>query len=338
MHPQSTALPSIVPTEKRCSTCHAIKAPTQFCRNRTQPDGLNNVCRMCAKEYDRRQREKLPPDELPTEKTCRRCGQTKPIEDFVKRGDRIEMRRSLCKECRYKPRQLSFNVKEAGVLHNGRVVSFSHSFTLKRIDRGLCMWCGTPLDEKTVAAKHRLCPACADRKRGYARERIEDALTTDICLSCGTRPRTSGYRTCAECRELHRVVQRRHLDMKIATRLCFGCGKPPMDMPCKIVFCEKCYCKRLATSALGDRSLWTALYEKMHDQALICPYTGTKLVPGLNLSADHKMPKSRFPHLANDPDNLEWVRLDINRMKRDRTPDEFFALMREVLAYHDALH
>jgi len=54
-----------------------------------------------------------------------------------------------------------------------------------------------------------------------------------------------------------------------------------------------------------------------------CPYTGELLTPGVNMSIDHKLPLSRYPHRAFDLDNLEWVSLTYNYAKRDRTTEEF---------------
>ena len=36
---------------KRCSRCHQDLSLTNFCSNKARPDGLNNLCRACARKY-----------------------------------------------------------------------------------------------------------------------------------------------------------------------------------------------------------------------------------------------------------------------------------------------
>lgn len=61
-----------------------------------------------------------------------------------------------------------------------------------------------------------------------------------------------------------------------------------------------------------------------------CPYNGEYLVPGVNCWLDHRMPVSRFPELAKDPTNVEWVDKRINLAKGDMTPEEFLGLCKLV--------
>jgi hypothetical protein len=60
---------------------------------------------------------------------------------------------------------------------------------------------------------------------------------------------------------------------------------------------------------------------------------GIPLTLGVNDSLDHIYPLARFPERATDPTNIEWVSRKINEMKRDRTPDEFLALIGQILDY-----
>ena len=54
---------------------------------------------------------------------------------------------------------------------------------------------------------------------------------------------------------------------------------------------------------------------------------------GVNDSLDHVYPVSRYPERATDPTNVEWVCRTINGMKRNRTPEEFLALLAQILSY-----
>jgi len=111
--------------------------------------------------------------------------------------------------------------------------------------------------------------------------------------------------------------------------------------------CKSCRNVRMLNSANYCRYHWfvemtgTAIgsYRKENAARLIalfeqqegkCAYTGVELVPGVNASLDHIFPVSRFRHIAKHIDNLEWVCLSVNYMKRDRTRDEFLEACRLI--------
>ena len=54
-----------------------------------------------------------------------------------------------------------------------------------------------------------------------------------------------------------------------------------------------------------------------------CAYTGIKLIPALNASIDHKIPLSTDVSQYQKIENLQWVCLDINIMKRNYSEDDF---------------
>lgn len=83
-------------------------------------------------------------------------------------------------------------------------------------------------------------------------------------------------------------------------------------------------------------TLGEALRQKMVDQDFACPYTGERLVLGVNASLDHIMPVARYPELARNPANVEWVDQTVNFLKRDRTPDEFLGIV-GAIAHHRGL-
>ena len=51
------------------------------------------------------------------------------------------------------------------------------------------------------------------------------------------------------------------------------------------------------------------------------------LILGKNDSLDHIYPAERFPEKRTDPTNVEWATREVNETKRERTPDEFMALL-----------
>lgn len=59
------------------------------------------------------------------------------------------------------------------------------------------------------------------------------------------------------------------------------------------------------------------------------------MVLGDNTSIDHILPVSRYPEKSKDIDNLEWVTLTVNLMKRNRTADEFMELVKQIAKYRE---
>ena len=71
---------------KVCRKCHMTKAASEFYRNKTNPDGLYNQCKVCFSQDATVRRERMPPVEerQASEKVCKRCGQLKSAAEFYK--------------------------------------------------------------------------------------------------------------------------------------------------------------------------------------------------------------------------------------------------------------
>jgi 5-methylcytosine-specific restriction endonuclease McrA len=53
--------------------------------------------------------------------------------------------------------------------------------------------------------------------------------------------------------------------------------------------------------------------------------------PGTTASLDHILPRSKYPHLQDEPTNLVWVHRDVNAMKDDADPlDDASPLFRVI--------
>jgi len=102
------------------------------------------------------------------------------------------------------------------------------------------------------------------------------------------------------------------------------------------LYCFKHWCVQIAAQRLGAATIEIAafLQELLERQNYLCPYTGKKLVPGLNCSLDHILPVVRYPELAGDIDNVEWVDLSVNCMKGSMTKEEFLGFCRLIADRH----
>ena len=95
-------------------------------------------------------------------------------------------------------------------------------------------------------------------------------------------------------------------------------------------YCESCYLKAKAWKNLGRQTHWNILREILEQQNNICPFSGDEIILGVNDSLDHIKPIGHFPELKNEITNVQWVTREINRMKRDRTPEQFISLIQKI--------
>ena len=112
--------------------------------------------------------------------------------------------------------------------------------------------------------------------------------------------------------------------------LCRICGKSRLKNSKS--YCEFHYIDSLTRNAMGYRSKEVALrlYDKLYSQNFICPYTGEKLILGVNAWMDHILPRSRFPSQITSLDNLQWVSKKANLAKHNLTKDEFISFCKVV--------
>ncbi len=76
---------------------------------------------------------------------------------------------------------------------------------------------------------------------------------------------------------------------------------------------------------------WRIAEAILKRQSYVCPYSGVRLVPGINASLDHRMPKAKYPHLRNDWSNVQWVDWYINNIKQTLSTSEFSRRLKLVV-------
>jgi 5-methylcytosine-specific restriction endonuclease McrA len=202
-----------------------------------------------------------------------------------------------------------------------------------RIENRLCLTCAKQLPDKT---KILFCADCANTNRKQRKTLVAARKELGLCVACGkNKPLTGGK--CELCASRNAVYQRKAREQRLAQGMCSDCGKsPPLETMLRneqYRLCEECYLQKISRVRLGSRKHWTVLRQKLIEQNYTCPYTGMPIVLGVNDSLDHIYPAQRYPELAHDPSNTEWVTREVNEMKRDRTPDEFLSLLQSILEY-----
>ncbi len=148
-----------------------------------------------------------------------------------------------------------------------------------------------------------------------------------ICQACKS-PARPGKTLCSDCNRKASARGIHYSRLRLARGLCAGCSNPAIN-GCKR--CENCSIKQIARVNLGyavKTGAWRLLKEKLAAQNFTCAYSGERLVVGANASLDHILPRSRGGD--NSLDNLQWVTLSVNYMKRDLTHEEFLALVSTI--------
>lgn len=244
---------------------------------------------------------------------CEICKTTKPIADFrtQARHGRVE-HRSACKTCRHN-KQRAINRAE-----------------------NACLRCGQTFLPLT---KYRHCVGCLQNANLGQRQRHLERREKNLCIKCGKVPPASGRLQCRPCLDKVRAITKRVHKKYLDSGLCFRCGQAPMNISQRLMrrqqtkplpVCETCYIKSLTRAATGSSRAWKAIAEKFQAQGGRCPYTNSPIALGVNASIDHILPVSRFPEQAANIDNLEWIRYDINIIKRDLTKDEFLQIIGQI--------
>ena len=163
---------------------------------------------------------------------------------------------------------------------------------------------------------------------------------TKVCKKCGYELLTDEFYSlagnriqswCKICmsKAAMKSTKKSH-SKRLEKGLCRICGKSRLKNSKS--FCEFHYIDSMTRNAIGYRSKEAALllYDKLYSQKFTCPYTGEKLVLGVNAWIDHVLPRSRFPSQEASLDNLEWTSKKANRAKHNLTKEEFLELCKLI--------
>lgn len=201
-----------------------------------------------------------------------------------------------------------------------------------RKNSGLCVSCGK---ENSLLNRLR-CLACSEQASQRSKIYKANLRNNSLCSNC-RKPHSYNKTRCADCSA---IISRYHKDIRdkrANSSDCSECGKATpltaFSIDSSYKPCETCYFKQVSVRRLGTNRFWKELKNKLKKQHYLCPYTGEKLVLGVNASLDHILPAHHYPELCQDIENVEWTTRAINEMKRDRTPEQFLSFIQHILNY-----
>lgn len=171
-------------------------------------------------------------------------------------------------------------------------------------------------------------PVNREKKRHRDTVGKQSRKSRGLCLMCGERPSITNRKYCETCQQWSLDYARKRRVAFIAAGRCERCGKCE-KLPNSLV-CERCYFKKTSKDCLKSSAHWGALRDLFYAQGQRCSYTKRPLVLGVNASLDHIFPRSRFPELSTDPNNVEWVDRVVNTMKLNHTKEEFLLIVHEI--------
>lgn len=170
-----------------------------------------------------------------------------------------------------------------------------------------CTYC----KKQPAAAGKKKCETCFEKVRVITNLSRRQTKDRGICYRCGVNPLTT-HTICDGCRIKHKADGDRRKDERVTKGICAECGKAPLSGNSRS--CENCILKAMAKAHFKDVKKWNLL-RQLFDSNSTCPYSGIKLILGINASLDHKVPKSKGGN--NDTANLQFIHLWCNTIKSD---------------------
>lgn len=175
------------------------------------------------------------------------------------------------------------------------------------------------------SAEHgkRQCAEHLAKLRAYGKGRSAEG----ICRRCPNAARP-GRKVCDDCAKRGSAWSSQKREGRKARGLCTACGRDPTAAG---LLCLDCWFCQSAAVNLHDRKRGPELRVLFDAQGGLCALTGAVLVPGVNASLDHRVPRARGG--GNELANLRWTTYVVNRAKQDLLDDEFLAQCRSVVEH-----
>jgi len=101
---------------KICPQCKEDKLASEYYKNANRKDNLNNICKSCSKEMDKKVIN-LPKIDVESKK-CSTCNEVKNIEDFHKRNKSFDGYNGVCKICTNERENKKINSREIIIIES----------------------------------------------------------------------------------------------------------------------------------------------------------------------------------------------------------------------------
>ena len=182
---------------------------------------------------------------------------------------------------------------------------------------GLCQTCGKRPNQQPWTQ----CEHCRQLLKKQTKDRKAKLKSNGLCIECGNATGSKKCR-CPSCSKLNMTRLQTYREKLYQSGICEKCATQNKLENKR--YCEKCYLKQIAKKHLKNKEKWEELQQLFKNQNT-CPYTGFKLLLGINTSLDHILPKSLGG--LDEINNLQFVysnkNIDINKMKFAMNDKEF---------------
>lgn len=219
-----------------------------------------------------------------------------------------------CSKCKLKKPLHDFspnNKNKDGV--TGHCKDCLNEYRRGRRKKLLCARCGKQLSERKS-----LCQEC----RVFWNRHRDQKIAAGLCEIC-SEPITSGGRCCDRCIE----KRKKRRAKVIAAGICSRCRKNKADAG---MDCSGCWFKHAAKRHLGSVRHLALIMRLWAAQDGVCALSGVTLIPGVNASLDHVVPRSKGG--KNEAGNLRWVDRRVNRARDNMSDVELFTMCKRIVA------
>lgn len=197
----------------------------------------------------------------------------------------------------------------------------------KKREEGRCVSCLKRMTEDGKVT----CRICRPKMAKHSRNSQQRRRDAGLCISCGKNPPV-GNHTCSDCAGKR---NQRWRD-RSASGKCVARAKCTRERLPDCGYCDFHWFEMLcAVHKLGGLSSVPMLMSLWDKQYGLCALTGKQMTRGDSASLDHIVPTARGG--SNDPSNLRFVCLVVNRMKSDQLDAELLDNCRLILSYAELL-
>jgi len=155
-------------------------------------------------------------------------------------------------------------------------------------------------------------------------------LLLGLCAYCGGTKEDARKYCCHNCTSRQTESARTKRNKRKNLGLCCRCDCEAIG---NVKYCMKHWVEAVCHKYFGRTINCDIATQKLIQQNFKCYYSGLKLTPGVNASADHKWPKIRYPKRKADVSNMVWCDIHINYMKRDLTEYEFINMCKTIVNF-----